>query len=257
VPDAREFPALLPDGLPNMPLHPFFDCVAWTGRAETLVQSHLMVDEYCFGGYHNDDSSAKLMAATSTTLAVIDAVLRLLHLRGSCSSGPAPHLLSDLIKSKSLAHVIGDDAACVLHALIGPPDSLNIRNILWHGFMSPNEFPLPIAVVVDLVLPSLQGHVTRGDLGWDHLKCMTRFQERLLAAGAPQLGHWEASRASRLIEESPFVHPAMRSQWYTALQLCASTELSMHGISLLLPALETSLRMVCDAAGVPRWLSCV
>src|SRR5436190_10026881 len=29
---------------------------------------------------------------------------------------------------------------CILRCIIGPPRSMNLRNVLWHGFISPHEF---------------------------------------------------------------------------------------------------------------------
>ena len=57
------------------------------------------------------------------------------------SSSQCPSLLKDLLATQEIKEVFGDVVVCLLHILLGPPSSLNLRNILWHGFASPGEVP--------------------------------------------------------------------------------------------------------------------
>ena len=52
-----------------------------------------------------------------------------------------PSLLKDLLTTQELKEVFGDAVITLLHILIGPPTSLNLRNVLWHGFAAPGEVP--------------------------------------------------------------------------------------------------------------------
>ncbi|XP_047413309.1 endoplasmic reticulum membrane-associated RNA degradation protein isoform X8 [Sciurus carolinensis] len=52
-----------------------------------------------------------------------------------------PFLLRDLLASEELAQVFGQSVMNVLKVFIGSPCGLNLRNILWHGFASPQEIP--------------------------------------------------------------------------------------------------------------------
>ncbi|XP_053446337.1 endoplasmic reticulum membrane-associated RNA degradation protein isoform X5 [Nycticebus coucang] len=52
-----------------------------------------------------------------------------------------PFLLRDLLASKELAQVFGQSVMNVLKVFLGSPRGLNLRNILWHGFVSPQEIP--------------------------------------------------------------------------------------------------------------------
>ncbi|CAI9536832.1 unnamed protein product, partial [Staurois parvus] len=52
-----------------------------------------------------------------------------------------PFLLRDLLASEELATIFGKSVMDVLRIFIGSPESLNLRNILWHGFASPHEIP--------------------------------------------------------------------------------------------------------------------
>lgn len=52
-----------------------------------------------------------------------------------------PFLLRDLLASAELAHVFGHAVMDVLKVFIGSPCGLNLRNVLWHGFASPQDIP--------------------------------------------------------------------------------------------------------------------
>ncbi|NWR14782.1 EMARD protein, partial [Emberiza fucata] len=53
-----------------------------------------------------------------------------------------PFLLRDLLASEQLADVFGQAVMDVLRVFIGSPRGLNLRNVLWHGFASPQEIPV-------------------------------------------------------------------------------------------------------------------
>lgn len=52
-----------------------------------------------------------------------------------------PFLLRDLLASDQLADIFGQAVMNVLRVFIGSPYGLNLRNVLWHGFASPQEMP--------------------------------------------------------------------------------------------------------------------
>ncbi|XP_010219363.1 PREDICTED: endoplasmic reticulum membrane-associated RNA degradation protein [Tinamus guttatus] len=53
-----------------------------------------------------------------------------------------PFLLRDLLISEELAVIFGQTVMNVLRVFIGSPHGLNLRNVLWHGFASPQEIPV-------------------------------------------------------------------------------------------------------------------
>ena len=53
-----------------------------------------------------------------------------------------PSLLKDLLATCELKDVFGETVISLLHILIGLPSSLNLRNVLWHGFAAPSEVPI-------------------------------------------------------------------------------------------------------------------
>ena len=52
---------------------------------------------------------------------------------------PCPSMLKDLLMTSELRHIYGNAVIQLLRVLIGPPISLNIRNVAWHGFPAPGE----------------------------------------------------------------------------------------------------------------------
>jgi len=58
-----------------------------------------------------------------------------------------PSLMRDLIVSAELEELMGLPLIRLLQILLGSPLSLNVRNLVWHGFLLPGELPprlLPI-----------------------------------------------------------------------------------------------------------------
>ncbi|XP_067637299.1 endoplasmic reticulum membrane-associated RNA degradation protein-like isoform X2 [Eurosta solidaginis] len=52
-----------------------------------------------------------------------------------------PHLLRDLLRTEEICSVFGTETISILKIIVGTPDSINLRNIVWHGFPKPQEIP--------------------------------------------------------------------------------------------------------------------
>lgn len=72
---------------------------------------------------------------------------------------------------------------CLLRCLIGPPSGLNLRNILWHGFSSPDEVPEAYAYLLLVVAASLGRALREGGEGGvvHHRPCIEFPQETIMA----------------------------------------------------------------------------
>lgn len=53
----------------------------------------------------------------------------------------SPSNLKDLFISEGIQELLGQEVSLILYVLAGPPESVNLRNVLWHGFVSPCEIP--------------------------------------------------------------------------------------------------------------------
>ncbi|GBC19190.2 endoplasmic reticulum membrane-associated RNA degradation protein [Rhizophagus irregularis DAOM 181602=DAOM 197198] len=64
-----------------------------------------------------------------------------------------PLLIRDLLIAPSLVLLLGEEMIFFLRCIIGPPNSMNLRNVLWHGFISPHEFlKVPVKWYCALIL---------------------------------------------------------------------------------------------------------
>lgn len=54
---------------------------------------------------------------------------------------PVPHLLKDLLKYEGFTDIFGNFEMFFIRLLIGNPHSINLRNIVWHGFPHPSQIP--------------------------------------------------------------------------------------------------------------------
>ncbi|XP_065364668.1 endoplasmic reticulum membrane-associated RNA degradation protein-like [Calliphora vicina] len=67
----------------------------------------------------------------------------------------APHLLKDLIHSEEIIKIFGSEMVIILKILMGSPNSINLRNIAWHGFPKPMEIPNYFTNVLLITIHSL------------------------------------------------------------------------------------------------------
>nr|XP_042704244.1 endoplasmic reticulum membrane-associated RNA degradation protein isoform X8 [Chrysemys picta bellii] len=157
-----------------------------------------------------------------------------------------PFLLRDLLASQELAAVFGQSVMNVLRVFIGSPYGLNLRNILWHGFASPQEIPAKYCSML-LILTAGLGQllkiyllqtetilVHRPYIAFTNLKELDIF---------PDINHEALSLTEELAKISSFVLKTMLPFWVAAL-----TAFRQHRyadcVILLLPQLETGLRLL-------------
>ena len=108
------------------------DNLQWTGCNDRFVN--------CFSLLKSSnpaDQNLCLLLLTSS----LEHALGDVYLTYSGAS-QCPSLLKDLLATSELKDVFGETVISLLHILIGPPSSLNLRNVLWHGFTAPGEVPI-------------------------------------------------------------------------------------------------------------------
>lgn len=104
----------------------------WTGYDTRFLDCFLLLKSS-----NTADHNLCLLLLTSS----LEHALGNVYLSFSCTS-QCPSLLKDLLATQELKEVFGDTVVSLLHILIGPPSSLNLRNVLWHGFAAPAEVPV-------------------------------------------------------------------------------------------------------------------
>ncbi|XP_054254283.1 endoplasmic reticulum membrane-associated RNA degradation protein [Indicator indicator] len=157
-----------------------------------------------------------------------------------------PFLLRDLLASEQLAVVFGKAVMNVLIVFIGSPYGLNLRNVLWHGFASPQEIPAKYCAMLLFLTAGL------GQLLQTYLlqtKCNLVHRPYVIFMGLdeldifPDLNHETLSIAEELVKLSSFVLKAMLPFWMAALTAFKQNRYA-DCVILLLPQLEVGLRLL-------------
>lgn len=61
--------------------------------------------------------------------------------QSTTTSKQCPTNLKELLAAKEIQDIVGEDVAMTMYVMAGPPQGLNLRNVIWHGFVSENEIP--------------------------------------------------------------------------------------------------------------------
>ncbi|XP_074436291.1 endoplasmic reticulum membrane-associated RNA degradation protein isoform X2 [Larus michahellis] len=157
-----------------------------------------------------------------------------------------PFLLRDLLASEQLAVVFGQAVMNVLRVFIGSPYGLNLRNVLWHGFASPQEIPAKYCAMLLFLTAGL------GQLLQTYLlqtKCILVHRPYVIFVSLeeldvfPDLNHEMLSIAEELVKLSSFVLKTMLPFWMDALTAFKQSRYA-DCVILLLPQLEVGLRLL-------------
>nr|XP_009487939.1 PREDICTED: endoplasmic reticulum membrane-associated RNA degradation protein-like [Pelecanus crispus] len=131
-----------------------------------------------------------------------------------------PFLLRDLLASEQLAVIFGQAVMNVLRLFIGSPYGLNLRNVLWHGFASPQEIPAKYCAML-LFLTAGMGQLLQTYLL--QTKCVLVHRPYAIFVSLeeldvfPDLNHETLSIAEELVKLSSFVLKTMLPFWMAAL----------------------------------------
>ncbi|XP_069656907.1 endoplasmic reticulum membrane-associated RNA degradation protein isoform X2 [Haliaeetus albicilla] len=157
-----------------------------------------------------------------------------------------PFLLRDLLASEQLAVVFGQAVMNVLRVFIGSPYGLNLRNVLWHGFASPQEIPAKYCAML-LFLTAGLGQLLQTYLM--QTKCILVHRPYVTFMSLDELGifpdlnHETLSVAEELVKLSSFVLKTMLPFWMAALTAFKQSRYA-DCVILLLPQLEVGLRLL-------------
>ncbi|NWR47049.1 EMARD protein, partial [Regulus satrapa] len=156
-----------------------------------------------------------------------------------------PFLLRDLLASEQLAGVFGQSVMNVLRVFIGSPHGLNLRNVLWHGFTSPQEIPAKYCAMLLLLTAGLgqllQTYLlqSKGVLVHRPYVIFISLEE----LDAFPLNNEILSIAEELVKVSRFVLKTMLPFWISALTAFKESRYA-DSVILLLPQLELGLRLL-------------
>ncbi|XP_036876724.2 endoplasmic reticulum membrane-associated RNA degradation protein isoform X5 [Manis javanica] len=157
-----------------------------------------------------------------------------------------PFLLRDLLVSEELTQVFGQPVVNVLRVFMGSPHGLNLRNVLWHGFASPQEIPPKYCSMMLLLMVGLgqllQSHLrrTRATLAHRPFVALPDLKDAVVF---PDVTHDVLSVLEEGMRKSTFVLKSMLPYWELALIKFKSHRFADCAI-LLLTQLEAGLRKV-------------
>ncbi|NXF61332.1 EMARD protein, partial [Ciccaba nigrolineata] len=156
-----------------------------------------------------------------------------------------PFLLRDLLASEQLAVIFGQAVMDVLRVFIGSPYGLNLRNVLWHGFASPQEIPAKYCAML-LFLTAGLGQLLQMYLL--QTKCILVHRPYVIFVSSEELdvfpgNHETLAIAEELVKLSSFVLQTMIPFWMAALTAFKQSRYA-DCVILLLPQLEVGLRLL-------------
>ncbi|WAR20486.1 EMARD-like protein [Mya arenaria] len=125
-------------------LDTYLPYVSWTGKQQVLAE--IWRDMFT----HNPVNEVTALLVSS---AVLERALGDVYmLKGPA---PCPSMLKDLLVTEQLKEILGEHVMCILRLVMGPPTSLNLRNVAWHGFPFPGEIPARCIWFLILLVPSI------------------------------------------------------------------------------------------------------
>ncbi|XP_071080762.1 endoplasmic reticulum membrane-associated RNA degradation protein-like [Haliotis cracherodii] len=148
----------------------------WTGNSQLFLECF----QFLLQGSESDRLLALLMMSSALERALGDVFL----LKGQ----QCPSMLKDLLITPELQDIFGEVVIQVLRVVIGPPISLNIRNVAWHGFPAPGEIQDRLCWFLLLLVPSLGERLQQNGVNPQdilHRSPVAVNQDQLLAASLP------------------------------------------------------------------------
>ncbi|XP_022333881.2 endoplasmic reticulum membrane-associated RNA degradation protein-like [Crassostrea virginica] len=185
------------------------------------------------------DNSSDHLLALQLLSSILERALGDVFENESCLQ--CPSLLKDILNSREITQVFGTHVIQILRILMGPPTSLNLRNLVWHGFPSPGEIPRRYGCFLYLTIPSL-GRILedKGKQPVAHRKLMELELDPSITRDFPDLKN-HLSTVKTMIDITQSLHG--RKTLLQCILGLVEDQRSMHAAILLLPQLEHLLRL--------------
>ncbi|XP_076464758.1 endoplasmic reticulum membrane-associated RNA degradation protein-like [Babylonia areolata] len=172
-----------------------------------------------------EDNARNILVLLLVT-AVLERALGNVYL---VAGSQCPSMLKDLLVTEELTSTLGISAIQILRAVIGPPTSLNLRNVAWHGFLGDKELPRRYCCFLVILAASI-GDVLTGkglcDIPQRPFFVWTpavkgRLRAALQMTDCGEEGTDDHQCVKRLLRESGITQPHTQQQWDLALRLYA------------------------------------
>lgn len=231
---------LLLETVSNLKNLPLWELYKWTGAAEDIADLFLL---------HLQGSEVdKLQVLLHLTALLERSLGNAFLLRGHT----VPHLLKDLLNTPEICELLGKVPVTFVQILVGSPKGLNVRNVAWHGFVSPHELHPHLAAIFFILIPSLGNCLTA------YKTIPQRVQITHFKAHTEQISDIfpyideELCNVSNIISECEYISLSHKCVWKYSFNLYIKQKYG-YCMELFLPQLEHILRQLfCDVNGCPQ-----
>ncbi|XP_055957306.1 endoplasmic reticulum membrane-associated RNA degradation protein isoform X2 [Patella vulgata] len=219
----------------------YLDLIEWTAHTQVLTQ--------CLSLIESDEDGDDLLSMLLLTSVIERSLGDVFLLMGE----QCPSMLKDLLITKELHDILGPTIINVLKILIGSPKSLNIRNIAWHGFLSPGELPKRFIYFLLLLVPSIgerlkEKNITPSSIPHRDLVTFSTEQHIPLTGQPFEI----EANLEKLLQKSVFIQKQMVPYWKCAFSYYNKQKYG-YCVVLLWPLIEHSLRcLFAEVNGCPH-----
>ncbi|XP_042887963.1 endoplasmic reticulum membrane-associated RNA degradation protein-like isoform X2 [Penaeus japonicus] len=213
----------------DVSLQPFLE---WTHQEKDIHQSIKLISQESTSGDH-------LVALLTVTALVERALGNVVLLK--CKQ--VPFLLRDLLATPELEELIGKVKVQLLIVMLGSVLGLNLRNIAWHGFLSPHETSQAFVATIIFILADcgrtlkntskVKNIPTRPRTTFEEASCLGNVVDDIIIPRRVVL--------DELMKSSSFVSSVMYPAWIKAFELLEKEQWGSC-TTLLLPLMECSMR---------------
>ena len=92
---------------------------------------------FVFDCYHSEESSEQIVCF-QLCVSLLERGLGTIF--NSVTNEKVPHTTRELIEKEIFTKIFGEHRRQLIQSFIGHPEGLNLRNVLWHGFLTTREF---------------------------------------------------------------------------------------------------------------------
>ncbi|XP_053948149.1 endoplasmic reticulum membrane-associated RNA degradation protein-like [Anastrepha ludens] len=233
-------------------LLPIFEGIHHLYCSEKLDLNHLQLEwlgsncKYLLISLQVEETAATLSVERILLMtSLLENALANLYFTTSNKCTP-PHLLRDLLRTEELYNIFGLEIISLLKIIMGTPDSINLRNIVWHGFPEPQEIPDYYNTILVLLIHSL---------GYELKKTKICLTERPKSIDFRKLCRKVSNQLilpSSWFNENSYVHQLKthvwlnenyKIYWYQLLQYYKQQQY-WKLVMLILPQIELLLRLI-------------
>ena len=162
-----------------------------------------------------------------------------------CKGRQCPSMLKDLLMTEELRTLLSPTVIKLLRVIIGPPISLNLRNVVWHGFPTPGEIPMQYTYFLLCLLPSIgqllaENGLSPEDIVHREFLVLPEIQQEMSECIVDVVDR-HIDEFIDMVHKSDIVLSANKPMWKLAIRRFHASEYGQCA-TILLPQLEHYLR---------------